>query len=536
MISDVVLVHVSIIAAYGFLSHAVILLHDGLHWDGWLVDFWQRTRNWQVMKRFYDEVGLTPLYYQHKLLSRLPARIFAYRLIAFLSTLLSAIAVYCLCNRIGFLDEFYALLIALLYLSYTGYHMNVDTVVGVQYTFPTTLFYWAIYLALLAGDYSGMAHAGLRGAALLLFFLAFNANSLLVYYFGFLGLKLLLGWDSANELWINLYRELAGNIDYAAIPFAYWLLKNRLMPRHGHYESYNRIRFDWLMLPKTLFDSIRFGFEAPITSPFRLAIANHRLWIPATGGALAYWLLADAPAYVQAIAPMQIAVMLGTGATLLILAALPYALVGQSFFPEGWGTKHHMLFHFPVSLIILGMTGWLLSPTVMFGTIMFMLACNAMHLNLVYLHHIAVAVKNRSWLYKLSRIERAKGASIFLITDRHSIKGDPCNPEQEHRPAYLFCMFEWLWGDKTHCGFLFAEPVRARLASDQIAKEIARSTLDYDMREVNAAGAQARLLISDGTGHSSIKVALLYLKERYLPGGDVARLLENVTDLEYAEL
>lgn len=519
------------IIAYGLLCHGVILLNDGLLWDGWLVDAWQRKRNWQVMHRFYAEVGLAPLYYLHKLLSKVPARIFVYRLIAFASTLASAVAIYLLGIHSGMLGEFNSLLLALLYLSYTGYHMNVDTVVGVQYTLPTAVFYWAAYLAAVAADHAGVAGAVLRIVSLLLFFAAFNANSLLVYYFGFLALKLLTGWDATEE---KLLHQIAGHLEYLVLPFAYWLLKNRLTPRHGHYAHYNRIQLHPGMVAVKLFDAIRFGFEAPITAPIRSALDHYYLWLPLLASAAAFW--ASAGSFPAPLLPASITGgLLGAGAVLFMLAALPYALVGQSFFPEGWGTKHHMLFHLPVSMILLAAVSWLPAVPALL-LIAFLLACNAIYLNWVYLHHLAVSVKNRSWLHGLAKSEKARHTAIFLVSDLHSIRGDRVNPEQEHRPAYLFHMLGWLWGDSTRCGFPVDASLNRRLSDEEVSREIVNSTFDYDMQEVNTRGPQSKLVIREGVARSPLKVALLYLRHRYLPGGNLPRLLESVTDLKLIEL
>jgi hypothetical protein len=194
-----------------------------------------------------------------------------------------------------------------------------------------------------------------------------------------------------------------------------------------------------------------------------------------------------------------------------------------------------MLFHLPVALILLAATAWL-SPALMLATFAFLLVCNAIHLNLVYLHHLAVALKNRSWLQKLGEVAHAKDRSIFLITDCHSIRGDPSNPEQEHRAAYLFYMLEWLWRSKTHCGFPVASGFETRLTSEAVSREIARSTLDYDMQQVNRQGSQLKVLIRDGIGRSAAKTSLLYLRHRYFPGGNVKTLLEGVTDVKFIEL
>jgi hypothetical protein len=227
---------------------------------------------------------------------------------------------------------------------------------------------------------------------------------------------------------------------------------------------------------------------------------------------------------------------IGLGCALFILAALPYALIGQNFFPRGWNTKHHMLFHLPVSLILLGAVDWVLPDQVVLPAIAFVLATNAIYLNLTYLHHVGAAVKNRSWLHKLSKIECARKISVFLVTDLHSIRGDPCNPDQEHRPAYLFYMFEWLWGEKTRCGLPVDASFQGPIPADRVATELVRSTLDYDMQQVDVRGPQARVIISDGPLRPSSMIPVFYLRRRWLHSGNVEEVLELATEVKFTPL
>ena len=95
-------------------------------------------------------------------------------------------------------------------------------------------------------------------------------------------------------------------------------------------------------------------------------------------------------------------------------------------------------------------------------------------------------------------------------------------------------MLEWLWGDKTRIGIHVPASHMQWLHGEQISKLIAATTLDYDMEDVNVHGPQAKLVISDGVTRSPVVTGLAYLKERYLPGGNVEKLLDEVTELNYS--
>jgi len=523
-----------ILLVFTLAAHGLILFNDGLYWDAWMIDSWQRRKDWSTMKKFFSEVGMPLQHYLHKFIAGFSNRSIVYRLLVVASTYASALAIYLIATRFGFLDENLALVLSLLYLAYTGYHMNVDSIVILQYVLPTAMFYWAAYVAFVALDNAGATHWGLRLTSLVLFWCSFSANSLLVYYFGFLGLMLFLKPGFTEDVWRNAYFGFLEHLDYAVLPVVFWILKEKLAPRHGYYKDYNRIQFEPLRLVGSFINSIRCGVESAITAPIRSAIEKHFLWIPVGALVLAFYVQSSLVSFPLAISRPVAINLVVAGAVLCALAALPYILVGRNFSPEGWNTKHHLLFHLPVSLMILGAASLLLPAKVVLPVLVSMLAVNMVHLNLVYLYYIAVAAKDRSWLYKLSRIEGANQTSVFYITDKHSIQGDDHFPQNS--PAYSFYMFEWLWADKTRIGIHVSASHRQRLQGEQISKLLAAATLEYDMQEVNIRGSHARLVISDGTKRTPIWIALMYLKERYLPGGKVERVLEEITDLNYAQV
>ncbi len=523
-----------ILLMFTFAAHGVILLNDGLYWDGWMIDSWQRRKEWATMKRFFSEVGMPLQHHLHKFIARFPNRSIVYRLLVVASTYASALAIYLTATRFGFLNENQALVLSLLYLTYTGYHMNVDSIIVLQYGLPTAIFYWAVYVAFATLDHTGAAHWSLRLTSLVLFWCSFSANSLLVYYFAFLGFVLFLKPGFMEDAWHNAYYGLLEHLDYAVLPFLYWILKEKLAPRHGNYKDYNRIRLHPLRFARGFINAVRSGVEAAITAPIRSASKKNFLWIPVVAFVLTFYVGTYVASDLLVISQPVAIHLLVAGGAFFVLAGLPYIVVGQNFAPTGWATKHHMLFHLPVSLMTLGVAGLLFPANIMLSVLVFILAANMVHLNSVYLYYIAVVAKDRSWLYKLSKIPDANKTSIFHISDNHSIQGDHYFPQNS--PAYSFYMFEWLWGDKTHIGVHVPESHRQRLQGEQISKLLVATTLDYDMKEVNIHGVQARLVISDGVTRSPVWIALMYLKERYLPGGNVEEVLKDITDLNYARV
>lgn len=498
-----------VLLGYAFLAHGALLVNDGLYWDGWVVDSWQERKDWKNMRRFFRETGMPLLYYKHKAMSFFPNRVFGYRLVAFASTYVSALAVYLIAARFGFMDETLALALGLLYLAYTGYHMNVDTVVGLQYTFPTAVFHVAAYLAFTAqvatAPWSWLAHI----LAVLLFLFSFNANSLLAYHFVFVGL---LVWSVRDVLGYGLGdpRLIATTLVYGVLPISYWVAKEKLTPRHGDYAEYNRVKLSAGRLIRGYLVLMRKGVEAAATLPFRFLVRRNLLWVPVLVAA------AVSPGYVlDGWDSSERAVATGFAIFALGAAGFPYLAVGLKFHESGWGTKQSMLLHLPAALLAL--TVILAMPESGRSVILlFVLVANALWLTSVYSHHLAVYVKNLSWLHHLRAIPDIENVKVLAVTDQHWLQGDEENRSQEHRPAYLFAMFSRLWPDRTHFGIGEPDPRRDCYSSAELEREVAGTTQSYEMQSVAVDGQQGALIVRSGELDSVSEICVRYLRCRLL--------------------
>ena len=178
--------YIGLIVGYGILTHGIIFLNDGLYWDGWLVDLWQKNGDRISMRRFYSEVGMPSLYFEHRILGRFPLRQLAYRTVSLASILIIAVFVFLTAIYTKSFNPPQAAMISLLILSYPAYSVSMDAVASLQYTFKIALFYMGCYFAVTTINNLDVAHILVFSVSLILFFVALNANSLLVYFWGFL--------------------------------------------------------------------------------------------------------------------------------------------------------------------------------------------------------------------------------------------------------------------------------------------------------------------------------------------------------------
>jgi hypothetical protein len=491
------------------------------------------------MKRFYAEVGMPLLYFQHRLIAKFPNKLFAYRLIAFISTYSSALTIYLIATHFGFLNEDQALILSLLYLSYTGYHMNIDTIVGVQYTLPTAIFYFACYITFFAFSQFGYIAFALHVTGMVLFSFSFNANSLLVYYFGFVGLIIWrqIGGELSHLLSVDLFFK---SIICALPPVAFWALKEKLTPRHGRYANYNRIDFSLHRLVIGYVRLMRYGLEAAIVLPIRFIFSNGFAWLPIILGLSIYFtikvLFGELRLELSGATSLNIFFF---GLILLLLAGLPYILVGQPINDQGWATKNSMLLHLPFSMIVFGLLTTLTSDSKVLTAmlIFFILACG-FYIIRSYLYYLAVYVKDRSWLSKLKNVPGIEEFSIFQVIDDHWLKSDLRNRNQDYPPVCLYYMFDRLWsGQPTFFGMREFVP-RGPYTEDEVLVAIEGTTISYDMVNINRSGRQARVTIKGGETKSSFRIALLYLRARVFnkQPSRMDNLLATVTNVEFCPL
>jgi hypothetical protein len=546
---------IALILGYGFLTHGIVFLNDGLYWDGWMVDVWQQNKDRNSMRRFFSEVGMPILYVEHWILGRFPRRQMAYRAISLLSILTIAAFVFLTAVYTNAFNPPQAAMISLLLLSYPAYSVTFDSNVSLQYTFKIALFYMGCFFSVTTINHFDAVHAAAFVVSLILFFAAFNANSVLVYFWGFLFFYAwLVHTRSPDGFGANEYVKV---ISMAILPFAYWVIKEALAPRHGYYKNYNRIR----ITPKSVlqgWQAFRYGMDVPMIKPvFEAVRSGNSLLIIASIvlGSLAFDFGKDLVALPKADA-VQILVI---GYALLFLGALPFLLVGQEFLEGGWTSKNCMLFHLPFALVVFG---WLqLVPhSIGIALIPVILVLNALYIVKTHLLYIAVSVKDKALIQWLATNPELGLASVIKIRDSHWIEY-PFEPEWlMFRPAYLSCMVKRIWPDRRILAILdnWGASIGRSLTAGEIEEALEKTTIRYGFAPQVQPGPQYLVTIEvpDGrfdaakygrtlkeTGEvnpskqpAMVRMALEYLYLKWFSSHRLSRLFEIYFSISASKL
>lgn len=486
-----------LILGYGIVTHGVIVLNDGLYWDGWLVDLWQQNGDRNSMRRFYSEVGMPHLYYEHWILGRLPWRQTAYRAISVASLLIIAVFVFLIAVYTNILNPWQSAIISLLLLSYPAYAVTFDGVVSLQYTLKIAIFYVGCFLAVTTIAGFDAANIAIFALSLILFLVAFNANSVLVYFWGFL---LFYAWrvHTISPEGFGTY-EIAKIVLLTISPIAYWIMKETLAPRHGYYKNYNRFRFTPYSLLQIGLRAFRYGIDVPMIKPVvEVVQSKNTLFLLASIllGALLHEHIKDL-ATVPTVVAVQILII---GYALLILGTTPFMLVGQGSWEGGWGSKNFMLFHLPYALVVFG---WLQLVPNSLGIVLIplILLANSLYMIRVHLLYIAVSVKDKALIRWLAANSQLSSASVIKIREFHWAEYTFERQMDMCRPAYLSCMVKRIWPDSRILAILdsWGSSEGRSLTVSEIEQALEETTIRYSFAPQVQPGPQYLVTIAATT-------------------------------------
>ena len=313
---------------YTLMYGGILLIPHAIFWDDWTL--YRNPPN--VVLGIFKQLGamFNSFGYLHVLM--LSIGTWNYKILTFLLMFISGLLLNSILERNALLSKENRFFVVLLFLILPFNFARVALIV-----FPYTLCYFFFFLAWrLIYQH--------RVIALLLFFLSFNTNSLLVFYF--LPMLDLLYLDShlknPRSFLLFAYRRL----DFLLLPFLFFFIKTQFFPPSGLYAGYNQ-NYNLLHIPPAIKEqyedlkAVAFDFNFYIfliLTPFIALIlrkkidamsqANHISWylLGALGtlafilGAFPYWILGLIPSFHEWTSRNQL--LLPLGSALIIIAVL----------------------------------------------------------------------------------------------------------------------------------------------------------------------------------------------------------------------
>jgi len=525
--------HYIIIVGFSLIVHGLLLLNDGVYYDGWPIYHHLVDKNWNLFHLWLTESGGIPsVAYLHWVMGYLPSMIFSYKLLAFLSITFSGMLVYLICNELRLFSRTWSLFIALLSLSYPAFQLSVD-LIAMPYLICYCLFLLACFMALRSEKRMGFPHYLLRIGSLALFVLSFSINSLLVFYYGFLLVLILHARRDQNMSLNHVFtRFLPHRLDYVLLPIMYFVVARVFFPAHGFYADiypYNPISF----LPSRIFAVYGAFINNAIYAHIKLALLFLLAlifvqWIRST-------VLRGSTRSVDEKGTSY--ALLFFGIALLALAIFPYAAVGKAASVHGYATRHALLVALPMALIVVAVTRLLFADKEGFTSKLGFFFLTVLLLSFTY---SSVAnytswqarwVKDRSIMVNLAKLENAEGVSVFWVDDQYQLGG---------QASYYFyewpCIFKSVWGDKSRIGL-----DQSRYTSDFLDEwddGWGRYSERVYLSDFDPAGCQAILTIRPGpesprnTSLPNARLSALYFYYRFFHNDHLTEFLHGVTEVQ----
>ena len=339
-----------IIAVYS-LSYSLMLLNNGIYQDDWTLYNMQR----ETIIGIYHDQGHRWLAYCHNFLLSLDHAILIYRFLVFSAYLLAALILNNIVKRIPFISALERMFLVTFYAVLPVNNVRF-LLINTPYAVSNCLFWLACWSMVKYGETKKIPF---RVGALVGFFMAFDTNSLLVFYL--LPLAYLmkdsvvkvgcLGLPSGADFSKNLWR----NVDFVILPLCYWLPKTLLFIPGGAWEGYNQLTISSVSLSPLFmvmsFQTSLFKVLDYAVSSFSslilvfaliLAVCFHHKWGHEQDMGKSY----------GASAATRDGYLLYFGMIVFCLAVLPYNLVGLLPKLDNWHSRHQLLVPLGAGLII----------------------------------------------------------------------------------------------------------------------------------------------------------------------------------------
>jgi hypothetical protein len=520
----------AVVVVVAVVAHGLLVLNDGVYWDGWLIRTALEQGNWERLEAWFLESGELLTAYLHWAFSYFDNFVFWYRALGLLSIVGSAVLVFEIGRESKLVSPVESMWVATLFVAYPAFQASVSTIVF-PYLACQFLFFLAIYLFLISEKISGTWISLLKTFSVVIFAASFSVNSFLVFFYGFLILLWLISKNNTELSFsdsITLF--LKRNWFLFLVPIVVWFFKRIFFPNFGYYASYNQFHLS----RDLVFNSVREFMTNSVLHQFAqsigLVIRQPALWVVLllglvlvlrcrrhfSGGAFE-----SNPRYLFAF-----------GAVLFALGAFPYLAVAKAPSVSGWDTRHALLVALPVAILSVASIRMALKNKVGsfskagLGVLAALVLCFTVATIDSYLAWQMRSVKDHSIVHNLRALDGADEISVFWIDDRFPAGGEP---------YYRF--YEWAsifgeaWGGETRVG------LDTSYYGENFLNDYARFFTDrYNLSDFDPNGKQARLVITRGQGNSSeYRLVFRYFGARFLHPEKMSDLLKDVAHLELME-
>lgn len=323
-----------------FLINIPWLLNlEGIYWDDWVL-YQQEEEDLNI---YLSLLGLQMFYYYIIPFIDSEYSMYILKVVTFLVHYFIAVFITYIMASFKKIDKIIIFYIALIYLL-IPLTSSVNIVSISSFLFGVFIFYFAFFLLTINIKTNNIYF---RILILILFYLSFHTNSVLVYYGIILVYIYVIKYSHIDSSFLNKIKLFFFNyFDFILIPILFFIIKSIYFIPHDEYTGYNSLNFDVLALIKNLIANIMYSIGLLIIKIVNIEYIVILLFFMA-------FTIAVLKNYIKKISfivqnPIYI---LGVGIILIILSLFPYAIVGKIGYLNDWSNRFFILMPLGVSIV-----------------------------------------------------------------------------------------------------------------------------------------------------------------------------------------
>ena len=329
-----------LILIYSAAYFLLLLDTNGIYWDDWTLF----RHSHKAISIQFHQMGFPQLGSLFSWLFSYKYGVFIARIFTFSLFLASGLLFYFILKRIKEINALERFFLTAFFLVFPVNSARIATIM-LTYSICYLLFFLAFYITT---KYSENKNIFLRILALILFFLSFQINSLLVFY------ALVIAFIFYKEKTLFKY------LDFLLLPIIFFAIKNIFFKPYGAYENYNQIKLNNNIL-EIILDTLSNSSNTLFRDISRsLEITNFQALIILFVSFFLLLLLSRIFSFYdkQTLSNKQCLLFIAIGACALFLSIFPYIVVNKypSFLNEynnlGWNDRHLLLTPLGASFIL----------------------------------------------------------------------------------------------------------------------------------------------------------------------------------------
>jgi hypothetical protein len=514
-------------------THVLLLLNDGIYWDSWMPEYASERGDLELTVRPFYDTGVPAVAYVYYAIGRLPASVFLYKLLAFISTCAIACFTYSLAKRSRLVSDTEAQLVGITTFLWAAYRVHAVDAIA-PYMAATALLLLVFHLCasrpltLPLRIVSGVLVMG----ALVLY------APLYVFHYG-----LVATW-CAIERPASPVRWLVERAEFVVLPAIVFVATHKLFPPAANLTNNYSVKLDLSLATKHAWNFIWYGVLVPVRaslhpSTLGLFVVLTALVLVVGRKRIPRWRTAIAEYPVRSW--REIATCAGAAAVLFGFGALAFILVGKSPDATFWWSRNALLIPGAIGLGIVAAT-WIVrrlsrSPIALvawFCLLGWIAVGSWMQHQQTYVMLQSRWVSYRSLVHNVA----ASGAfdrDTFLHVDEQAFLDAGYQDHTAYTWTVMFTHLGWAHEDKAVVG---------RLPFEYYCDEERQYPLEwrrFALTHVDLAGPHARLVIRNGpnapfVGHDKTwgqaKLVAAYYVHRFFQPGDMGTFLAGVTSVE----